>query len=257
MIIHDAYKDALKNTAIFSDKEFLITQIWSLKHVYCNECAAIKNVNLALISYTNQFASSFNLTEESLGHTFKYQSSISPEVLDEIEMQELSIIANKQFKSTIFNYTNSGIYKNYLMYKRPLINPSTNNVVGILIFSVIFDPMIVRKFVNKFILPKPKAIQHTYNVQLTEQQHFIITCLLLGFHSRKEIASILGNATNKIYSEDQIKDVLRVLYRKLNCENTNDIVNLISSLDKISLDVTGDILRDTVWTVSSVGKSID
>ncbi len=124
------------------------------------------------------------------------------------------------------------------------INPGKrydNNCVGILINTSRVMPGIFRKLMLNKFLPFNKMIPTIQNHELSEHQRQIAFCLLLGFHSRKEIAALLSNMTNTEYNETRIKNSLQALYNKFDCNTPGQLLNLISR-GQISMELPAEIL---------------
>ena len=219
-----------------TNEEYFISQLWQLKHVFFNEAAAIKNSTLEYIAFTDQFASEFNLDENSLGSTL---DTLNKEVAEKIKHQELDIISQQKSQDTIYHFNQDGKLQTYIMRKKPLINPTTKDVLGIIIFAKRFDASVSRKLFVKQILGMHPVHQVLPDNDLSEQQQQIITCLLLGFHHRKEIASILANITDKSYSEARVKNELQTLYQKFKCNSPGELLNLIVTIGQAPIQFTG------------------
>ena len=115
-------------------------------------------------------------------------------IIDDLVVQESTYILNKNDKKLYF-----------AVRKRPLVNPSTQNVVGILVVALKVAPFYFRGEHIKQAIKLSFSKNTAGKISLSEQQQQIVYCLLLGFHSRKEIAEILSHVTDEIFSETRIK----------------------------------------------------
>lgn len=237
MIVADKYKNCALD--MLSNEKFLALQLWELKHVFYNEASAIKNAKLEFVGFSNQFAAEFHLDASALGRSLVDIANIDPRVSLEITEQEQDIINTGQLSDTVFNFTYNKSLTNYFIRKRPLINPATGDVVGIIIFAIKFDPLEQRKVVLNNFLRKILPRQTVNSEKLNEAQQQIVTCLLMGFHQRKEIASILSNITDKEFSETRIKNSLHTLYQKFSCNSPGELINLIAASGDIEFKLSG------------------
>lgn len=244
MKILDKYKN---NTTFLTNEEFLATQIIQLKHVFFDELSAIKNTMLEYIAFSKPFADTFLLDESFLGQQNFLQNK--RKINDEIKLQEQQVLENKKLIDSVYQFKQDLETKLYVMRKRPLINPSTDDCVGIIIFAIKMDLTSQRKLMAKHILglsPDKYVISST---NLTEKQQQVINCLLLGFHKRKEIAAILGKVTHKQYNEGQIKTVLEGLYEKFSCSSFSELITLIVLNSKQSTPLSGINIPDKVYNI--------
>lgn len=231
MITLDKYK---RNLTAASDEEFLITQIWNLKHIFFNELAAIKNTQLEYLAFSENFAESFKFNHMMLGKKLPTENKADQEIV----LTELEIINSKLPNDSIYQFKHQAGVQTYIMRKRPLINLQTGNCVGILILGGKLDPTTRRRMIRKYFMGKnieQSIILPTKD--LTQQEQDIIACLLLGFQHRKEIALILNEANTENYSERQIKHRLEDLYKKFNCTSLNELMDIVVNThkDQVSL----------------------
>ncbi len=244
MIINDKYSGCFNITQTYSNEIFLALQIWQLQHVFCSEISAIKNPQLEFLAFSNEYAEAFHLSQEALGKKIKDIKIVSQAMCKEIETQELNIIATGKSEDHLFHFTYGKQYTSYIMRKWPLINPATNDIVGILILATKFDVLQSRRLFLNYMLRKVYKAQQASDMRLTEQQRQIVACLLLGFHSRKEIALLLSGITNTYHSEIRIRSELHTLYQQLNCNNIGELLNLIAVAEGMQLNIPGVIVPD-------------
>ncbi len=241
MYIAKNFQNEVNNFADLTDNEFLARQVWQLCHVYAHELAAIKNVEHEFIAFTQQFAEEFEVNADLLGKTALAMPEMNQADSSEIQRQEKVIFTSLAFQDSIYLLRKNKSIINYVSRKHPLVNPATNNCVGIFINSSRVMPGIFRKLLLNKFLPIKKMISPTISPALSEHQNQVAFCLLLGFHSRKEIAALLTDLTNTEYNETQIKNSLQALYNKFDCHTPGQILNLIS-LGQINIELPADIL---------------
>lgn len=241
MFIAKDYQNEVNVLPDLTDHEFMVRQIWQLRHVYINEITSIKNTDHEFVAFTQKFAEEFGATAESLGKTAETLTGMSQDDYAEIHEQEEIICKTLEFQDSIYLLKKNKDIINYVLRKHPLVNPATNNCVGILINTSKVMPGIFRKLMLNKFLPFNKVLPTIKSNELSEHQRQIAFCLLFGFHSRKEIAALLSNMTNTEYNETRIKNSLQALYNKFDCNTPGQLVNLIS-MGQINLELPAEIL---------------
>lgn len=243
MLIFNKYKPLPQTTQ--SNEEYLASQIWQLKHVFFNEMSAIKNSALEYLAFSKPFAEAFKLDNSILDKTKPVLNLIDRE----IEQQEQQVIIDQIRNDSIYQSEKPNIDM-YLMRKRPLTNPSTGDCVGILILAAKLDIAKERRVILRHFLGKQVHAGSTLpNAEFTQQQQQIITCILLGFQQRKDIAKILENMTNDNYDEIRIKNQLHTLYQKYNCTSLNELVDVVVANYKDVGQFPGANLNEEVYNL--------
>ncbi len=228
MINSEKYNNLLKNIESYTNDEYLQLQVLLLSNIYYREIVAIKNIRLEYIAFSNAFSTTFGLTPDFLGKADKIPY-ISPKINLEIEKQELKLIKDRKPYETVLHLDSQLKNIPYLIKARPLINPSTQEVVGIIVFSVKIDLTRLRRMLLK--AQKHKLIKEIPIVSptlLTKNQQLVISCLLLGFHQRKTIATMLSKITKNEVNEILVKNTLQALYTKYSCNSTSELINLVN-----------------------------
>lgn len=214
------------NQQMMTNEEFLRFQISQFQQLFHGELVAIKNIDLKYIAFSNSFAAEFNLNESHLG-TYG-GDDIDETAKSMIFNQEQQIINSLGYQDSSYFYKKDNSFKMCGMRKRQLTNPFTGDPVGLAIVASKFDPGFMRKVFMRKLFPRPVKLEPSFNVNLTNHQQQIAFCLLIGFHSRKEIAQILHAEVNPDISENKIKHSLRMLYHKFECNSTSQVLNLIA-----------------------------
>lgn len=196
MKISNDYLNVVKNPPKLTNEEFLGSQILQLKYVFVNELAAIKNNKLEFVAYTEKLSDEFNLGPNVIGNTFNVVDNVAQHIRDQIHTQEMQLMQDRVVQSSFYFFKRNRDILNYMVRKRPLINPATNDVVGILILTEKITPNIHRRFiVNQFLqIPGYNTMLESINLALLHRQ--IVFCLLVGINNRKEIASTLVELTS-------------------------------------------------------------
>ena len=229
MFIAANYKAEISKVPDLTGQQFMATQIWQLQHVFHNEMASIKNSEHKFVAFSQKFAAEFGADESILGETAALLPGMDQVNYAAIYKQEELIFATHEFQDSIYLLKKNHELINYVLRKHPLVNPTTKVCVGILINTSRVMPGMFRKLmVNKFV-PFMRSSSSIINSTLSEQQRQIAFCLLLGFHSRKEIAALLSSMTQLEYSETRIKNSLQALYNKFDCNTTGQLLNLIAT----------------------------
>ncbi len=247
MYILDCYKNTPITKKQFSDEEFLALQIFQLENVFHRELCAIKNTNLEYVAISELYAKEFELNNSlSIGKEiilFNTTAIVSPS----IEQQEKIIMKDNEYQDSLFllKKQNKNALSPYALRKRPLINPTTKNIVGIVIVATKYkSALIYKQYLKRIFSIFNKNIKPTLdNISLGEQQRQIILCLMLGYHSRKEISNILSLYTQKSINERRVKTELEKLYEKFECGNTEMLIQFLVN-SEIDIELPPDILKE-------------
>lgn len=238
MYLHDQFCEQIELFSPMTDRQFMQFVINNCNQIFNGEMIAVKNLSLEYIAISEEYAVEFDLNNSHLGR--KIVSAINDEKEQIILQQEQEILEKHSKQDSIFFYQKNGKTNYCGIRKRQLVNPFTNNIVGLLIVAGKFRPGLLRKYYLKLFVPPKKILEINKEQKLTNNEQQIIFALLLGFHSRKEIASMLSNITNEEINEIKVKNRLNALYQKFNCSNISQLLTLISN-DQISLEFPSDI----------------
>ena len=243
MFIANNYQTDVNNLPHLTDHEYMTLQIWHLKHTFHNQIASIKNTKHEFVAFTERFATEFGANSDLLGKTAENLPGMTNSSYSEIYAQEEKLITIQQFQDSMYLLKRNKEVVDYIIRKHSLVNPATNACVGILINTRRFVPGLFRKILQNKFLPAPKFRVMVQHPELSEQQQHIAFCLLLGFHSRKEIATLLSTVTNSNYNETQIKNSLQALYNKFECHTPGQLLDLMTN-GQISLELPANILPE-------------
>lgn len=253
MKIAQHYKYLKEQIPTFTNEEYLQSHIMQLKNMFHNEIAAIKNINLEFIAFTKHFAEALNFNENYLDKRLEQINTQTPQGILQNNKQEMKLINSRKSQIILFFANVNGSNHCFLTRKFPLINPSTQDVVGILMIAKKIDILEFRRMLSTTFL-KREAVYNipTTTEQLTEKQSSIVACLLLGFHKRKEIAHILDKYMSHSMNEQQIKYSLQLLYDRYKCSSTSELINAICSDPGIEYEIPAKLIPDGVIAIESL-----
>ncbi len=233
MYIWDQYQDNVRLPHNLSDEEFLALYILQLKHLFRYEISAIKNLDLEYIAMSDAYIREFELANSLVVQddliTVTNSILLSPEIFE----QERAIIENQELQDSffIFKKSNSKSLSNYVVRKRSIINPSTNNPLGIAIVMARCAAGFMRKEYIKQIFGLSRNRFKFDSYKLTDAEQQIAFCLYLGYHSRKEIAGILSSISDSTFNETRIKNIFKALYEKFECNTPGQIIQLLTKFE--------------------------
>lgn len=226
MFILDQYKN--QKLKSYTNEEYLALQIWQLENTFRNNAGAIKDINLNYIAMSKLYAEEFELTLDVSDDYIIFNNH--PLLNDEIKKQEQLVIENCEVQDSLFIYKPSTIRSLlcYPMRKRPIINPTTNDIIGILVIAIKYKVGEFRAQYLKHVIGVNKKIEFNIPEKLTDVQQQIILCLLHGYNSRKEIAKIISSSTKNEVNEIRIKNLLSTLYDKFECNSSAQLIQIIT-----------------------------
>lgn len=213
-------------TAMKND-EFLCFQIAQLQRLFVGELLAIKNIKLEYIAFSESYAVEFDLDGCHLGT--QGGEGIDDITQNMILAQEQQVIYECGCQDSSYFYKKNNSLKVCGVRKRQLVNPATGDAVGLVIVASKFDPGFVRKIFIRKLFPQVVKFKSNFNANLTDYQQQVAFCLLVGFHSRREIAQILHGSVNSEVNENKIKNSLQMLYHKFDCNSTSQLLSLIAN----------------------------
>lgn len=244
MMILDKYKN--KKLSELSNQEFLLSQIWQLKNVFFDELSLIKNTDLEYVAFSTPYAEEFQQDETLLGK--RSLVNVNEKLNNDMLEKEQQALKERKLFDLIHQFKLGRETKLFMMRYRPLINPATDDCVGLIVFAIKMEVMSQRRMIIKHFL----GLSGDYVIpeeSLSEKQQQVITCLLLGFQQRKEIADVLGKVTDKKYNEGQIKTLLEGLYRKFRCSSFSELMNVITLNSADSVPLSGINVADEIYSV--------
>lgn len=220
-----------------SDDQFIAWQIWQLDFIFEHEIVAIKNLGGEFLAFSQLFAQEFGATPDLLGKTGKFMSSdFDIKIYEDVDIQEKRVINGLKPQRSLCVFRNNDVIMLYDMYKRPLINPSTNNVLGVHVVISKYIPNAIRQVIDTKFFNFQQNCANLVNCSLSHLQNQIIFCLILGYTTRKEITNLLVKLTGLECNESRVKNALQALYEKFECNSPGRLIDLvISGCIKISI----------------------
>ena len=256
------------------DDAYMESYVRGCYSIYSNKIGAIKDINSNFIMATNGFAelvglksisAIINLTDQQLpGSLSKYAKEFKRQ--DELIVKQRlpqSFIEIQEFGTGI------GVYRST---KSPIINPKTNNVIGILLsvepFQVtsMMDIMLEMHTKKRNSTQQSNANTFVYNktnISLGPKQAEILFCLSLGIKEDKYIAEFIRKVLNVEYDIVNIKSNLKVLMSKFNVYSRDQLLEKIVSqklhtlLPLHFLKFGSYYISDTTSIVKNLKKSIN
>jgi|GEM_PF-2561655 len=246
MLINKHYLEIINKIPAHNDKDYLQLQLDELSQLFFREASAIKNTDLEFIAFSNTFAEEFNFNHTYLGKKFEDIPDQDPLLVESTTKQEQAILASKKPQNHLLYTKIRNKNHCYMVRKFPLINPATNNCVGLLVFPTKIDILNIRRMASIHILNRTPNSSIVINKKFSEKESLIITSLLLGFHKRKDIAAILEKWTKNEFSELQIRNSLQTLYERYKCNSTSELIELICTSQDAPYQLPGKLIPDQI-----------
>lgn len=232
----------------YSDEEYLAFQIWLLGNIFQDTLMSVKDAKLDFVAASDSYVREFEIVHNGMNtDTISlYNAKLAtPEICE----QEYNILENQIFQDSVFLYksSNSTSLSTYVMRKRAIINPDNNQAVGILIVAKKFVMGEFRvPFLKQFLgMSKKMKLPHA---DLNSQQQQIMLCLLFGYHSRKEIAAILSQASTAAINETRVKNLLSNLYDKFECSTPRQLIQQINQYG-IELEIPMNLAKEGSYQI--------
>jgi hypothetical protein len=223
---------------IVSDAQFFEEYVHSFVFIY-NEprsgMAFIKDANFVYnaissdfidLTTENEFGSLLGKTDSQIKALKSFES-----VVRSIKSQDELVRDSRKAQDFLYFATDKNVF---IINKYPIINPSTNNFVGIraLMFPLILaHPLKMIYQINQVehnMLNAPEGVE-PLSFRLTEKQHMVLF-LYINKYSYSEIAEIMTKLGYKISSE-RVNDHLSKLKYIFLADDKNDLIVKALSLD--------------------------
>lgn len=222
-----------------NDKDYFLKYKQSFEMIFLSntdDCAFIKDSNLKYQAITLKQMKMFGLksSKEILGKTFadiaKHCLFCDEKLIAQLIKQDLLIQQTKKRKIYLEILYYNGDSKIYVHYKNPIINPDTNNCVGIRgQMNNLILPHII-KFLFKMHGAKNLLIVHKNNSKknffeeypLTSSQRMVLF-LALNNYSYSEIAILLNEFGHQI-TPVRVNDYLEQLKFIFHVRNKNQLI---------------------------------
>jgi hypothetical protein len=223
----EKYKHKIKlDTPMISDEEYLEQYIMHIYRFKLNQICSIKNTNLAYIAITPTLANMFGFddAENAIGLKDEQLPCKLSDMAEVFHAQDQEVLQSQSVKYTIniLDYhTGFTILK---CIKEPVINPATNNILGICNYYKKFNVNTTLEAIfNIHNSPFGRSLtakNDSNNLSLTQTEIEVLFCICLGLTNRKEIAKFLSIVHKKeVRADTTVHDAFKRLYAKLACNN--------------------------------------
>lgn len=207
------------------DKKFLEEFVLAFYEIFANEMASIKNNQSQYIATTTGFANLIGVSVQDI--ISKTDAEIPSKFSKYAELfYEYDRAVERLKKSMSFldinEYANSTCA--YVFNKKPVINPHTNNVLGVLYYVQQYKVTNLLNMLRKMHNPKSKTYHVGSPIKLGTKQSEVLFCILLGVKGDKVIANFINEIKGSGYTQQTVSNAIKELYKKF---DTNDRYSLL------------------------------
>lgn len=252
------------------DDAYIEEYIKSFYSICYNKIGAIKDVDSKYIMATNNFVALVGLNSiGSIIHLTDIQLPCSmANYSKKYKEQDEMIIKYKSSQSYIEIQefaTGIGVYK---FTKSPIINPKTNNILGVLInvepFQVtnMMDVMLEMHTKRRNVPLNTNSFGcNKANISLGPKQTEVLFCLSLGIKEDKYIADFIKKVLNIEYGIVHIRDIVRDLLAKFNVCKREELLEEIvkqklhTSFPLHFLKFGSHYIRDATSSIKEIKKT--
>jgi hypothetical protein len=213
-----------------SDIEYFERTIIDMYRFNSNKICIIKDPNSVYAAVSPVFANMIGCSIETAlnkkDEEIPYRNVA--ELAETFYKQDREVIKSKTSKHMldVINYnTGLAILK---VVKKPIINPATDNVLGVFYSATEFKvntvlSTILSLYGSRFgqdhsgIDISPSEVLNNSN--LSELEFDILYCICLGINTTGSITQLLSCIYNSVIDDTQIDKVFKSLYEKLSCSN--------------------------------------
>jgi len=214
-----------------NDKEFMEDYLKVFFKFSQHKIQAIKSLESKYITATAQFMeligiqsieSIIDVADENL------QCSMSNFAIN-YKNQDRRVVKSRKMLTTLEIQEfaiNTGLY---IFCRKPIINPNTNNVLGICITA---KPFIVNNLLEVvFNIYRPQQPQSKFLTQyicpritLGKKQLDVLFCLYIGIKEYKAIANLISLVTGENYTEHLVRAAIKPLYLKFQVNSCDQLI---------------------------------
>jgi len=227
------------------DSQYLTEYVEFFKKFEDKRVLMIENTNLEFLYITQAYKKYMNITDEDIiGRKLKDSNHPGKELAKDFKPIALKVIKTKTSASFFITHKlPHNDEKQCIIYTfNPIINPATNNVVGLTGEMQIIDPSIISKMFSFINAEQNQVIPLSNPISLSEREKEVLFLLTLG-HNYKEAAAILSKATGKQISASTINSIIhRQLFKKFDVINTAELVIKSAQLKALQA-IPGSILE--------------
>ena len=209
-----------------TDKEYLDQCITDMYLFRPHEICAVKDMNSIYVGITLACAQihGFKNINQAIDTTDNDIRCKVSELADILRSQDRQVEQTRSVKYILDIHEYHTGFAALKTTKHPIINPSTNHVLGAFCHASKFKLDIGLKTIlelhgHKFDKCHSMDILSNFGkFELTEIERSVLFCVCLGISHRKDVANFLSAVYKKtVNAETTIHDAFRRLYRKLNC----------------------------------------
>lgn len=221
------------NQGIFlADKQYLAEYLSGFYKFYTTEIACVKNTNSQYIAATLNYAKLVGINIQDIIFATDYEIPCFNKSAKIITKHDKTII--RQNTQAIFldiheYHIGFGVY---MFHTKPILNPHTNNVVGILYN--------VAKYNTVNLLQTFSCMHNSYtalnnipldnpNITLGIKQKEVLACIKLGLKEDKIIAEFINKIKNTHHTPIAVNNTIQQLYKKFNVSNRDRLYQQLLS----------------------------
>lgn len=211
------------------DSEYLNKYIKALKVIEDKRIMMVSHVDSFKFQYVSEAYKKYITNEDVIGKRLRDTNHPGKEASDELLKISLNVIKAKKSASffVVFKFPQLAKTLCFLYTLTPIINPETDNIVGLLgEFQLIDLSFIARLFslISSFSFPQSDT-PGIEDLKLTNREKEILFLLTLGY-GYKEIAYILSGAKGeKTISANTVNSIIRrQLFKKFMVTNIPELI---------------------------------
>ncbi|MCC2644846.1 MAG: hypothetical protein K0R49_565 [Burkholderiales bacterium] len=218
---------------LYTDQEYLTEYIQAFYRIYTDEIACVRNIKSQYIAATDNFAKLVGV--DPRGIIMKTDKDLPRHIAKYAQIfykyDKIVWTMKKQITCLDINEYANGIGV-YVFYKKPIINPHTGKVLGILYLAQKYK---ANNMVKTFLdMHKNTAITHTppdiintdYEITLGVKQSEILFCMTLGLKEDKVIADFINQIKGSSYTNATINNAIKELYKKFSTNSRDGLIQL-------------------------------
>lgn len=234
----DIYQD---NLYPYTDHEYMAQTVSAMYRSYSNNyLCAIKNNNSVYLAASESFVKSVGMTQENIIGKTELDFKCSIKNYHQIFYNQDRLVEKVRQK---LRFLDIHPYKNgtlaYITRKAPIINPATNNVLGVYLISSTLKPNMTNKIIKDIhqfnILEDYNHLIYLSDVKFSPREVEIMFCISIGIVERKKIALFLSEIHGKSIKHDAtVKSSLKAIYNKI--PNINSISDLSNYIERNNLN---------------------
>lgn len=242
------------NNKSLSDEKFLSLFIDSFDIHYNSQIVGLKDLNNSFLIASEKYAQHMDIHRSEL--TKVCQRVKSNNISLDLDARDIIIhkkyeyvIKNKQSVKYIDIHNKDGNTHAFVFTKSPLINPSTDNVVGVIHkLDKFFVPYIQHLFVQN---TEPISIDIN-EISLSDREKTILFFMSLGIANYKQIADIMTNLRGEEeITHDNIKYSIKKLLKLTDTYFYSDMINKLAA-NSYTFDIPKSFLKKGTFFIAQL-----